>query len=309
MLSQKKMRNYQFSLFHTSFLASEAPTLQICQKIVESKSGILLGDATQLLRLLPDNSIQTVVTSPPYWALRDYNINGQLGLEESVYDYINILANVFEEIRRVLKSDGTLWLNIGDSYTSGGRKWRAPDGKNKARAMSIRPDTPEGLKSKELIGVPWRLAFALQSKGWYLRSDIVWEKTNCQPESVRDRPTKSHEYIFLLTKSEQYKYNVDAVKGPNNRRIRDVWSINTRSCKETSGHFAIFPPELVEPCIRFSTSENDLVLDPFLGSGTTAVVAGRLNRRFLGIELNPDYYQLALNRLCADGMNIEEEDI
>lgn len=173
--------------------------------------------------------------------------------------------------------------------------------------MSVRPDTPEGLKPKELIGVPWRLAFALQSRGWYLRSDIIWEKPNCQPESVKDRPTKCHEYLFLFSKNEKYKYYVDAQKGPNGRRVRDVWSINTKANKETSGHFAVYPIELIEPCILFGTNENDLILDPFMGSGSTAVAANRLNRRFVGIELNPDYYQMSINRLCAEGMNVLED--
>ena len=200
---------------------------------------MFLGDAKKYLDMMPDESVQSIITSPPYWALRDYNIDGQIGLEESVYKYIDTLADLFDQAKRVLRNDGTFWLNIGDSYTSGGgRKWRAPDSKNKARAMSVRPDTPEGLKPKELIGVPWRLAFALQSRGWYLRSDIIWEKPNCQPESVKDRPTKCHEYLFLFSKNEKYKYYVDAQKGPNGRRVRDVWSINTKANKETSGHFA-----------------------------------------------------------------------
>lgn len=190
--------------------------------VQSSASGILLGDALRVLRFFPDSCVQTVVISPPYWSLRDYHIEGQIGLERSVCDDIERLADVFDEVKRVLRDDGTLWLKIGDSYTSGGRKWRASDEKNKARAMSIRPDTPEGLKAKELVGVPWRLAFALQARGWYLRSDIIGDKPNCQPESVRDRPTKCHEYLFLLTKSERYKYDVDAVKDPNDRHVRDV---------------------------------------------------------------------------------------
>lgn len=297
----------QRSFFQKTFFADRSPNSCSCREaILSSVSSILLGDALRVLRLLPDSCVQTVVTSPPYWSLRDYHIEGQIGLEGSVYDYVDRLAEVFDEVKRVLRDDGTLWLNIGDSYTSGGRKWRAPDDKNKARAMSIRPDTPEGLKAKELVGVPWRLAFALQSRGWYLRSDIIWDKPNCQPESVRDRPTKCHEYLFLLSKSERYKYDVDAVKGPNDRRVRDVWSVNTRAYKEASGHFAIYPLELVEPCLLFATSEGDLVLDPFLGSGTTAVAASRLNRRFCGVELNPDYFQLAADRLRAEGLIAKE---
>lgn len=259
----------------------------------------MLGDARAVLSALPRGSIQTVITSPPYWSLRDYNIDGQIGLEESVYAFVEALADVFDGVLQVLADDGTLWLNIGDSYTSGNRTWRAPDKKNVARAMAIRPPTPEGLKPKDLIGVPWRLAFALQRRGWYLRSDLIWNKPNAQPESVRDRPTRSHEYIFMFSKSERYKYDVDAVRGPNGRRLRTVWDLKTQAFKDASGHFATFPPSLVEPCIRLTTSPEDLVLDPFMGSGTTALSAGRLGRRFAGIELNPDYLDIARNRLVS----------
>ena len=293
--------------FFSSFIASASMHEEKIKKMLSETSSLFLGDAKKYLDMMPDESVQSIITSPPYWALRDYNIDGQIGLEESVYKYIDTLADLFDRAKRVLRNDGTFWLNIGDSYTSGGRKWRAPDNKNKARAMSVRPDTPEGLKPKELIGVPWRLAFALQSRGWYLRSDIIWEKPNCQPESVKDRPTKCHEYLFLFSKNEKYKYYVDAQKGPNGRRVRDVWSINTKANKETSGHFAVYPIELIEPCILFGTNENDLILDPFMGSGSTAVAANRLNRRFVGIELNPDYYQMSINRLCAEGMSVLED--
>jgi DNA modification methylase len=195
-----------------------------------------------------------------------------------------------------MRDDGTLWLNIGDSYTSGGRTWRAPDRKNPVRAMDVRPPTPDGLKPKDLIGVPWRLAFALQQAGWYLRADIIWNKPNCQPESVKDRPTRSHEYIFLLTKSERYLYNDHAVRGPNNRNLRTVWDINQyKPVKEA--HFATFPPSLVEPCIACGSNPGDLVLDPFIGSGTTGVTALKLDRRFVGVELNPSYAAIAERRL------------
>jgi len=244
---------------------------------------ILEGGARLALQRIPDNSIQCVVTSPPYWSLRDYGIEGQIGLEDSVYQYINTLVSVFREVRRVLKPDGTLWLNIGDSYTSGGRTWRAPDKKNQARAMSIRPDTPEGLKPKDLIGVPWRLAFALQQDGWYLRSDIIWHKPNAMPESVKDRPTRSHEYIFLFSKSERYYYDYQAIREENGRNRRSVWHINTQPNKEAL--FAVFPTTLVEPCILAGSKPGDYVLDPFLGSGTTAVVCQNLDRKYVGIEL------------------------
>lgn len=264
-------------------------------------SALVLGDAAAVLARLPDSCVQTVVTSPPYWSLRDYGISGQLGLEGSVQEFIRALADVFEHARRVLRDDGTLWLNIGDSYTSGGRAWRAPDRKNLARAMSVRPPTPDGLKPKDLIGVPWRLALELQRRGWYLRSDIVWHKPNCQPESVTDRPTRCHEYLFLFARNERYKYHVAAVRGPRGRRLRSVWDLNTQAYPEARGHVATFPPSLVEPCVRTATDPGDLVLDPFVGSGTTGLAAGRLGRRFVGVELNPDYLDMARARLARGG--------
>jgi site-specific DNA-methyltransferase (adenine-specific) len=267
--------------------------------LATSGSALVEGDAHDILRALPDGIAQTVVTSPPYWSLRDYGIDGQLGLEASVHDFVAALAELFDDVRRVLSPDGTLWLNIGDSYTSGNRGWRAPDRKNVARAMQTRPPTPDGLKPKDLIGVPWRLAFALQERGWYLRSDLVWNKPNAQPESVSDRPTRSHEYLFLLSASQKYRYDVDAVRGPNDRRLRSVWDLNTQPSREASGHFATFPERLAERCIRIASQPGDLVLDPFVGSGTTAVAASRLGRRFLGLELNPEYVELAERRLRA----------
>ncbi len=258
-------------------------------------SALICGDTETVLSRLPGGIFQTCVTSPPYWSLRDYHIPGQIGLEQSVYAYIDHLAKVFAQVRRVLKDDGTLWLNIGDSYTSGGRTWRAADKKNPVRAMTVRPPTPEGLKPKDLIGVPWLLAFALQKEGWYLRTDIVWNKPNCQPESVKDRPTRSHEYVFLFSKSEHYRYNHKAVRGPNDRNVRTVWDIRTRPYPEA--HFATFPPSIVEPCIKIGSGPRDLVLDPFIGSGTTGLVAMQLGRRFVGIELNPDYLRIAEDRL------------
>lgn len=264
-------------------------------------SALICGDTSDVLASFPEESVQTVVTSPPYWSLRNYNIDGQIGLEERVEEFIKSLTLVFDQVRRVLRSDGTLWLNIGDSYTSGGRTWRAPDKKNRARAMDIRPPTPEGLKPKDLIGVPWRLAFALQSAGWYLRADIIWNKPNCQPESVGDRPTRSHEYVFLFSKSERYLYDVKAVPGPNGRRQRTVWDIKTQALPEASGHFATFPPALIEPCIVSGSRRGDLVLDPFVGSGTTGLVAGSMGRRFVGIELHPEYLGIAHRRLVQAG--------
>jgi DNA modification methylase len=258
---------------------------------------IVVGDSREVLRHVPDNTARCCITSPPYWSLRDYEIPGQIGLEAEITDYFASLVAVFEEVRRVLTPDGTLWLNIGDSYTSGGRTWRAPDRKNPVRAMNVRPPTPDGLKPKDLIGVPWRLAFALQAAGWYLRADIVWNKPNCQPESVKDRPTRCHEMLFLFSKSEQYHYDPRAVRGPNGRNLRTIWDINTRPYK--AAHFATFPSPLVERCLALGSKEGDLVLDPFLGSGTTSEVALGMGRRFLGVELNPEYVEIAIRRVST----------
>lgn len=267
-----------------------------------TRSALLLGDSQALMAQMPGGVFQAVVTSPPYWSLRDYKIGGQIGLESSLDDYIAALVSIFTEVKRVLRDDGTFWLNIGDSYTSGGRTWRATDKKNPIRAMNVRPPTPPGLKPKDLIGVPWRLAFALQQAGWYLRADLVWNKPNCQPESVKDRPTRCHEYVFLFSKNERYFYNSKAKRGPNNRNLRTVWDLNTRPYPEA--HFATYPPALVEPCIALATRPGDLVLDPFIGSGTTGLVAVSMKRRFIGIELNPNYLEIAerrLNGLIARG--------
>jgi DNA modification methylase len=264
---------------------------------------LLIGDAAATLVGVPDATVQTVVTSPPYWSLRDYAAEGQIGMDEPLPAFVKSLVGIFAEVRRTLADDGTMWVNMGDSYTSGNRRWRAPDPKNPARAMSTRPATPEGLKDKDLIGVPWRFALAMQEAGWWLRSDIVWYKPNCQPESVRDRPTRSHEHIFLFTKSERYHYDVDAVRGPNGRRLRDVWEINTVGYP--GAHFATFPPELVHRCILIGSRPGDYVLDPFLGSGTTATVARHTARRFIGCEVNPGYAALVLGRLAERGTGEE----
>jgi site-specific DNA-methyltransferase (adenine-specific)/site-specific DNA-methyltransferase (cytosine-N4-specific) len=232
--------------------------------------------------------------------LRDYGFPGQIGSEDRLEDYITSLVAVFNEVRRVLADDGTLWLNLGDSYTSGNRTWRDADDKNPARAMDYRPPTPEGLKPKDIIGVPWRVAFALQSGGWYLRSDIIWHKPNCQPESVKDRPTRSHEYVFLFSKTERYFYDHEAVMEPANsnggrRNRRTVWSITTEPFP--GAHFATFPPKLVEPCVLAGSEPGDVVLDPFFGSGTVGEVCIKLQRRFLGIEIKQEYADLAKSRL------------
>jgi site-specific DNA-methyltransferase (cytosine-N4-specific) len=284
-----------------AMLFQAAPTDRRLEAIV-SKSAILQGSALDILETFPDKSFQACITSPPYWGLRDYGISGQIGAERTVDEYLRNLVSVFRQVKRVLRDDGTLWLNIGDSYTSGNRTWRDGDKKNPARAMSYRPPTPEGLKPKDLIGLPWRLAFALQADGWFLRSDIVWHKPNCQPESVQDRPTRSHEYVFLLAKSEKYYYDRDSIKeetaAGKRRNKRSVWSLNTEAYY--GAHFATFPETLVTPCILAGSREKDLLLDPFFGSGTVGSVAIRLNRAVIGIEINPEYIELARKRTGLD---------
>jgi site-specific DNA-methyltransferase (cytosine-N4-specific) len=263
-------------------------------------SGIIVSDARMVLREFADDTFRSCITSPPYWGLRDYGVADQIGAETDLDLYIEHLTRVFREIRRVLRPDGTLWLNIGDAYTSGNRTWRDADKKNPARGMNYRPPTPKGLKPKDLIGIPWKIAFALQADGWYLRSDIVWHKPNCQPESVKDRPTRAHEFVFLLTKSEEYFYNAEAVKEESltkteKRNRRTVWQINTEAFPDA--HFATFPAKLIEPMIQAGSEPDDLILDPFLGSGTVGAVCQRLGRKFVGIELKREYADIALNRL------------
>ncbi len=263
-------------------------------------SRIILGDVRVVLPEFEDERFRCCVTSPPYWGLRDYGVEDQIGAEDHLKEYIESLVDVFREVRRVLADDGTLWLNIGDSYTSGNRKWRAVDKKNPARAMRYRPPTPQGLKPKDLIGVPWRVALALQEDGWYLRSDIIWYKPNCQPESVKDRPTSAHEYLFLFSKSERYFYDYQAVKEPGKnpgtlRNRRTVWSIPTEPFP--GAHFATFPPSLVEPCILAGSERGDEVLDPFFGSGTVGLVCMQQQRDFTGIEIKPEYVKIAEKRL------------
>lgn len=269
------------------------------------ESAIFEGDALHVLNRLPSESVQCVVTSPPYWGLRDYGIEGQIGLEPTLAQFINRLVAIFSEVRRVLKDDGVLWLNIGDGYTSGNRGWRAPDKKNPARAMDVRPDTPAGLKPKDLLGIPWKLAFALQEDGWYLRSDIVWHKPNAMPESVKDRPTRAHEYIFLMSKSEKYYYDYEAIKEvieKTRRNRRSVWNISTQPFPDA--HFATFPPHLIEPCILAGSREGDYVLDPFFGSGTVGLVCQWHRRKYIGIELHPEYVSMAARRLSLQENSI-----
>ena len=263
---------------------------------------ILFGDCVETLKQF-DEKARCCITSPPYYGLRDYGGEDyQIGLEESPEEYIQKLVKVFQEVRNNLTEDGTLWVNIGDSY------YNYRPGKGQAlvkQTMSkSNQDLPskcarrgnklEGLKEKDLIGIPWLLAFALRADGWYLRQDIIWNKPNPMPESVRDRCTKSHEYIFLLSKNQNYYFDVDAIKEPT-RRKRSVWNINKKGYKDT--HFAVYPPELIIPCIKASSEKNDIILDPFMGSGTTAMVAKELGRDYIGCELHEDYGKLIEKRL------------
>lgn len=282
------------------FDEEQAP-MPATKDIPRNQTEIVVGDVRKVLNGFPDGVFQTCVTSPPYWGLRDYGVEGQIGAETDIRDYIKDLVAVFREVRRVLSDDGTFWLNIGDSFTSGGRTWRDDDAKNKGRGMSYRAPTPEGLKPKDLIGVPWRIAFALQEDGWYLRTDIIWNKPNCQPESVRDRPTRSHEFVFLFSKSEKYFYDHEAVKEPaldakqKGKNRRSVWNINTEPYP--GSHFAVFPRQLVRLCVHAGSTVGDRVLDPFFGSGTTGVVCNELGRQCTGVELNEAYAELARKRL------------
>jgi len=293
---------------------------------------LLTGDVRERLTELPDASVQCCVTSPPYWGLRDYGIDSQLGLEPTPDAYVASMVAVFREVRRVLRDDGTLWMNMGDSYATSpagnfGKDMPAPADGGRYRENKPKMDwARSGLKPKDLVGIPWRVAFALQADGWYLRSDIIWHKPNPMPESVTDRPTKSHEYVFLLTKSARYFYDAEAIKevalypdGMNGRQpvksphgqgfsagrstgastggrnCRSVWTITTQPYPDA--HFATFPEALPERCITAGTKLGDTVLDPFAGSGTTGQVAIRLGRSFLGIELNPEYAGLARTRI------------
>lgn len=303
-----------------------------------ARLSFLSGDAVEQLRMLDEDSIHCCVTSPPYYNLRNYNVPGQLGRETTPEEYVEKLVGVFREVRRVLRSDGTLWLNIGDSYTSGGRKTRAFDPKLPARSVDQRPQTPAGMKPKDLIGIPWMLAFALRADGWYLRQDIIWHKPNCMPESVRDRCTRSHEYIFLLSKSKRYYFDIDAIREPFttpprsgerrsykpgctssfdmnaghieqngnfaglplNPKGRNKRDVWTVSTSSFKGaHFAVFPEKLVEPCILAGCPQGGTVLDPFMGSGTTGAVAKRLGRSFIGIDINPNYCIMAAKRIAT----------
>ena len=309
---------------------------------------LMCGDSRSVLQTLPENSVHCCVTSPPYFNLRDYGVNGQIGIEETPETYINALVEVFREVRRVLRPDGTAWVNIADTYAAN-RTYQLHDTRGtKDHTDSKGSKVPTGCKPKDMIGIPWMLAFALRDDGWYLRQDIIWQKPNCMPESVKDRCTKSHEHIFLLSKSPQYYFDAEAISEPiaesskkrflqdierqtgSNRQPgktngamkaamprfgrgkdgeqgvkeyvpilrrnkRDVWSISTKGFK--GAHFAVFPEELVEPCVFAGSPINGTVLDPFCGSGTVGVVSLKNGRDFIGIELNPAYVEIAQERI------------
>ena len=265
------------------------------------KDIILFGDCKETLKEF-DEKARMCVTSPPYYGLRNYGGEDcQIGLEESPEEYIQKLVKVFQEVRKNLTEDGTLWLNIGDTYYN----YRSDGNYPKQTVSKTKQDLPnfspargnklKGLKSKDLIGIPWMLAFALRADGWYLRQDIIWHKPNPMPESVRDRCTKSHEYIFLLSKNQNYYFDVDAIKEPT-RRKRSVWNVNKKPYKDA--HFAVYPPELITPCILAGSRKNDIILDPFIGSGTTAMVAKSLGRYYIGCELHESYGNLIQNRIA-----------
>lgn len=328
-----------------------SPLINTLNRNVRHDAMLICGDA----RMIPlaDKSVNCCVTSPPYWGLRDYGVAGQLGLERTPEEYIVQMVQVFREVKRVLRDDGTLWLNMGDSYAGSGQGFGDTKTTNKSNGSSrgvrigsqegdsghthwVKP--PIGLKPKDLVGIPWMLAFALRADGWYLRSDIIWSKPNPMPESVTDRPTKAHEYIFLLSKSQTYYYDVDAIREPSEgsayaravreaasgrkysrgkghdqrgdngmswtkfsgpeRNKRSVWTVNSQPFPEA--HFATFPEELIKPCILAGCPQGGIVLDPFVGSGTTVLVARELQCKGIGLELNPSYIEIAKRRLSQE---------
>ena len=274
------------------------------EEVIQVTAFVLLGDVRQRLADLADDSIQTCITSPPYWGLRDYGNANQLGAEADPRDYIATMVDVFREVRRVLRPDGALWLNLGDSYYNnfGGGSASMTTGNATAVRQKGRRNVPkhDTLKMKDLIGVPWEIALALRNDGWYLRQDIIWSKTNPIPESVTDRCTKAHEYLFLLTKSPRYFFDHNAIKEQatsqdGQRNKRSVWSIPVRPFKDA--HFAVMPEALVEPCVLATSRVGDTVLDPFMGAGTVGLVAIRHGRVFAGCEINEQYVDIATKRL------------
>jgi DNA modification methylase len=313
--------------------------------LTEVLNKIYTGDTSEVLATLPENSVDCCITSPPYFGLRNYNVAGQIGLEDTPTMYIERLMAVFDQVHRLLKPSGTFWLNIGDSYAGSGRGKGDINRKGKQHKESFtgdifdKPYKLDGYKKKDLLGVPWMLAFALRERGWYLRQDIIWSKPNPMPESVSDRCTKSHEYIFLLTKSATYHFDSNAILEPAAydgrknlikkpspkylqvdtgappvqtlakcggarwrevdgqfvRNKRDVWVVPTHPFK--GAHFATFPPDLIKPCVLAGCPEGGVVLDPFFGAGTTGLVAEKLGRNYIGIDINPEYCKIAKERL------------
>jgi len=311
---------------------------------------IIEGDCIEGMKTLADGCVHTCVTSPPYWGLRDYGHDDQLGAEKTPDEFVGNMVKVFREVRRVLRDDGTVWLNLGDSYWSNTLSRKDPvesmwgnrpasdlsDGRDNIPKVNKRGGlgaAPEGVKPKDLVGIPWRVAFALQADGWYLRQDIIWHKPNPMPEAVTDRCTKAHEYIFMLSKKAQYYYNHDAIKedavgvphSPGNKKVtqpkekgardpaldpdrvwasdgkrnkRTVWTVTTKPFR--GAHFATFPKDLIEPCVLAGCPEGGTVLDPFTGSGTTCVVSLNHGRNFIGTELNPDYIKIATERISDE---------
>lgn len=293
---------------------------------------ILVGDAVDRLSELPDGSVRTCVTSPPYWGLRDYGHDGQIGAESSPSEFVESLCLVFDEVKRVLSDDGTCWVNLGDSYAGASQSQASNNGRagyGNPRERTV-PRLGDGLKPKDLVGIPWRFAFAMQERGWYLRQDIIWAKPNPMPESVTDRCTKSHEYIFLFSKQPKYYFDAEAIQEnaihaedrraglgrlnyrgkrqgedgtgqeafvsiKEKRNKRSVWNVGVARFKEA--HFAVYPPALITPCVLAGSAEGDTVLDPFSGSGTTGEVALLNGRNYVGVELNPDYAEISRKRL------------
>lgn len=296
------MKNVKNALSSPRFLRSASELEHL--KAGAIGPNFLISDVRKAIKDLPSNFFQTCITSPPYWGLRNYEADGQIGMELKPEDFVADLVSVFSQVRRVLRPDGIFWLNIGDSYTSGNRKYRDKDKKLAQRGMGFRAPTPDGWKDKELVGIPWMLARELQRDGWYLRADIIWYKPNCMPESVKDRVTRSHEYVFMLTKSERYFYDYEVAKEDNGRNWRTVWAINTEPC--SVAHFATFPKELVRRCLLASTKPGDWVLDPFAGSGTTMIVSDLNKRNSLGIELNPDYKSVIQDRFRIESGRLQK---
>lgn len=274
----------------------------------KNKATVLIGDVLERIADIEDGSVNCVVTSPPYFGHRDYNINGQIGMEETPKEFIRKLIKVFREVKRVLRDDGVLWVNIGDAYcnTNGFERTTKDFARKgsvgaKANGRSMKSLHEAGFKTKDLLGIPWMLAFALRKDGWYLRSDITWEKPNAQPEPVKDRVSRSHEYIFMLTKSPKYYYNHEAIREPSERsgtrNKRSVWTVTVKPYK---GHTATFPPDLIEPCILATCPEQGTVLDIFHGSGTVCFVSLKHRRNYIGTELNPSYIDLSKTRIADD---------